>query len=247
MSQGPRKPEFFLYTRLGQNETKNLKKAVTNRDERKVLAQIFGLKTLTQDAPYESPDQVEVLRLDFHYINYNFCKEHYFSNEKTSTLIAMLEAVLVKMLERQLTAQQGFNMLRQYLADHSIQRPPFSIAIFTPREVQKILEFAQETFLRHFSLYEFAFNPRVELILRTDLVMTNVFNAKLDSLDEMETVDQEETERLKAFLTLGAFESQDHISTIQGSAQGEEGHNRGNSAFTGPHDQESIAKSLADI
>ena len=80
-------------------------------------------------------------------------------------------------------------MLRQYLADHSIQRPPFSIAIFTQREVQLIQEFALETFLRHFSLYEFAFNPRVELILRTDPVMCNQFNAKLASLDEMEPVD----------------------------------------------------------
>lgn len=83
---------------MGQNETKNLKKAVTNRDERKVLATIFGLKTLIGD--FDSPDPVETLRLDFHYINYNFCKENYFSNEKTSTLIALFDAVLTRVLER---------------------------------------------------------------------------------------------------------------------------------------------------
>jgi len=171
MSQSARKPEFFLYTRLGQNETKNLKKAGTNRDERRVLAQIFDLKSLTNEQPYETPDKVELLRLDFHYINYNFCKEHYFSNEKTSTLIAMFDAILTRMLEKQLSPQQGYQMLRQHLQDHSIQRPPFSIAIFSAQEVQLILEFALETLLRHFSLYEFAFNPRVELILRTDPVM----------------------------------------------------------------------------
>ena len=71
----------------------------------------------------------------------------------------------------------------------------------------QILEFALETFLRHFSLYEFAFNPRVELILRTDPVMCTGFNAPLASLDELEQVDQEETERLKAFLTFGQFDS----------------------------------------
>lgn len=74
------------------------------------------------------------------------------------------------------------------------------------REVQSILEFALETFLRHFSLYEFAFNPRVELILRTDPVMCQQFNAPLASLDEMEPVDQEETDRLKAFLTFGSHD-----------------------------------------
>ena len=70
-----------------------------------MLAQIFELKTLTGNTSFETPDKVEILRLDFHYINYNFCKENYFSNEKTSTLLAMLEAVLNKMLERQLTPQ----------------------------------------------------------------------------------------------------------------------------------------------
>jgi len=96
-----------------------------------VLAQIFELKSLTGNGNFETPDKVEILRLDFHYINYNFCKENYFSNEKTSTLLAMLETVLNRMLERQLTPQQGFNILRQYLMDHSIQRPPFSILIFS--------------------------------------------------------------------------------------------------------------------
>lgn len=43
-SVGPRRPEFFLYTKLGQNETKNLRKAATNKAERKVLAQIFDLQ-----------------------------------------------------------------------------------------------------------------------------------------------------------------------------------------------------------
>lgn len=102
LSTAARMPEFFLYTKMGQNETKNLKKAQTNRDERKVLAQIFKLNSLVGP---DSPDQVEILRLDFHYINYIFCKENYFSNEKTSTLIAMLDSLLTRMLEKQLTSQ----------------------------------------------------------------------------------------------------------------------------------------------
>lgn len=93
---------FYLYTKLGQNETKNLKKAATNRDERKVLAQIFGLQSMLTD---DAPDKIEMLRLDFHYVNYTFCKENYYSNEKTSTLLAMLDSLLQTMLERQLAAQ----------------------------------------------------------------------------------------------------------------------------------------------
>lgn len=36
--------QFFLYThKLNENATKNLRKAQTNKEERQVLAQIFGL------------------------------------------------------------------------------------------------------------------------------------------------------------------------------------------------------------
>lgn len=84
-------PEFFLYTKLGQNETKSLKKAGTNKQERIVLADIFELKSF-------QTDKLQNLRLNFHFINYSFCKENGFSNEKTSTLIAMLDSILERML-----------------------------------------------------------------------------------------------------------------------------------------------------
>ena len=79
--QPPRYPKFFLYTKLNQNETKNLKKAKTNTEERRTLAQIFNLKSILNVAPGESPNKVELLKLDFHSMNYDFCKRNQFSNE----------------------------------------------------------------------------------------------------------------------------------------------------------------------
>ena len=69
---------------------------MTNKDERQVLSQIFEL---------DSSSSVDTLKLDFHYINYNFCKQYHFSNEKTSTMLAMFHSVLQKVLVQQLTAQ----------------------------------------------------------------------------------------------------------------------------------------------
>ena len=39
-------PDFFLYTTLNQNQTKDLRKSATNRDERKTLNQIFNLNAI---------------------------------------------------------------------------------------------------------------------------------------------------------------------------------------------------------
>ena len=137
------KSVFFLYTRLNQNETKNLRKAQTNTEERRALAQIFGLKTILATAPNEHPSKVELLKLDFHAMNYQFCKENSFSNEKVSTMLAIVDHVFQRMLEKQLKPEIGLKLLKDHLSDHSIQRPPFQIFIFTDEEVNKIINFAK--------------------------------------------------------------------------------------------------------
>ena len=57
------------------------------------------------------------------------------------------------------------------------------------------------TFLRHFSLYEFAFKQRVELVLRSDPVINSKFNAELTKLDDMQEIDDEDADKMKMFLS----------------------------------------------
>lgn len=64
--------------------------------------------------------------------------------------------------------EAAYTHLQAILGRHSIQRPPFSILIFASDDCDRIRKFFINTFLRHFSLYEFAFKPRVELVLRTE-------------------------------------------------------------------------------
>jgi hypothetical protein len=115
-----RHPEFFLYTKLNQNETKNLRKAKTNTEERRALAQIFKLESILNVTPGESPSKVEMLKLDFYYMNYDFCKQNQFSNEKTSTMLAIVDHVFQRMLTDQLKPEVGLRMLREHLTDHII-------------------------------------------------------------------------------------------------------------------------------
>ena len=46
----------------------------------------------------------------------------------------------------------------------------------------------------HYSLYEFAFNSRVDMTLRTAPFMNSQFNAPLTSIDEMDGVEGREAE-----------------------------------------------------
>ena len=71
-----------------------------------------------------------------------------------------------------------------------------------------------QSFLRHFSLYEFAFKPRVELVLRSDPVFNTRFNTQLQPLDEMQEVDDEEADKMKNFLKSMNLESKSVPSGI---------------------------------
>ena len=58
-------------------------------------------------------------------------------------------------------------MLKQILKKHTLQRPPNSIFIFTDEEASDIINFLLRTFFRHYSLYEYSFKPKIDLILMT--------------------------------------------------------------------------------
>jgi hypothetical protein len=49
--------------------------------------------------------------------------------------------------------------------------------IFDESDNDKICDFALKTFFRHFTLYEFSFKPRRELILKTEPFLTEKMNA----------------------------------------------------------------------
>jgi hypothetical protein len=112
------------------------------------------------------------------------------------------------MLERQLIQEEGFRLLKKALERHSLQRPPFSILIFDEQDISKIADFTLKTFFRHFTLYEFSFKPRRELILRSEPFLTEKMNAQQVDLGEMVPVEGEELERMKHYLNV--YQLQQH-------------------------------------
>ncbi|XP_073502387.1 cilia- and flagella-associated protein 119-like [Phyllobates terribilis] len=46
-----------------------------------------------------------------------------------------------------------------------LQRPPFSIAVFSPQQLLLISDYFVNTYFRHFKLYKYVFTPQVTLDL----------------------------------------------------------------------------------
>ena len=74
--------------------------------------------------------------------------------------------------------------------------------IFEKADIEKIVDFTLKTYFRHFSLYEFSFKPRRELILKCEPFLNTNFNTELCDLGEMTQLDDEEAERMKGYLSI---------------------------------------------
>lgn len=80
-------------------------------------------------------------------ISFRFCKETAFDAKKTSTFMSLMNEVLLRdSSNNSYKATMGgrFQTFQDLLIKHSVERPPKSVQIFTPSDVEKIVEFAVE-------------------------------------------------------------------------------------------------------
>ncbi|XP_041094669.1 coiled-coil domain-containing protein 189 [Polyodon spathula] len=59
--------------------------------------------------------------------------------------------------------QNCFQYFEELLLCHSVRRPPFSVELFSPEQVEMLAEFVINTYFRHFKLYKYMFTPQVRL------------------------------------------------------------------------------------
>ena len=81
--------------------------------------QIFGLNAIKGSAGSEV-NRVDQLILDFHFINYEFCRQNSYSNEKVSTFLAIMNFMLHSMIKHQMQHEKGLQLLKKILQKHSV-------------------------------------------------------------------------------------------------------------------------------
>ena len=75
--------------------------------------------------------------------------------------------MMKKLCVDRLTEDESFEMFKELLLRHAIQRPPHSLAIFNLQDVKDIDEFALDTFYRHYDMYKYAMTVKDMLHLKT--------------------------------------------------------------------------------
>lgn len=55
---------------------------------------------------------------------------------------------------------RSFQLFKELMLQHSVQRPPYSIGLFSLQEFKKVLEWALDTYYRYYKLYQYVFTDR---------------------------------------------------------------------------------------
>eukprot|EP00656_Telonema_subtile_P043722 TRINITY_DN50039_c0_g1_i2.p1 TRINITY_DN50039_c0_g1~~TRINITY_DN50039_c0_g1_i2.p1 ORF type:complete len:175 (+),score=59.44 TRINITY_DN50039_c0_g1_i2:163-687(+) len=70
-------------------------------------------------------------------------------------------------MDRSLPGAQSLRELQSILVTHAIDQPPQCIGLFSPEDVRNILDFAADTYYRHYRLYRVMFTTKPVLDLHS--------------------------------------------------------------------------------
>lgn len=111
-------------------------------------------------------DRQSMIELDMFTYAVLFCKKNGFSHEQLSAFFTVLKAVHSMCISTPYdNLQDTFVYFRDLLLRHSVQRPPFSVSLYSLAQVKAITDYVLSTYFKHFKLYKYAFTKRVGLNL----------------------------------------------------------------------------------
>merc|ERR1719502_1926618 len=105
---------------------------------------------------------------DLHYHNYAFCVSCKLTPVKTSCFLSIMKVVLEESVERRLLVEDAFQLFKDWLLKHGVDRPPKSVGIFTFEDIKKIMEYVHNTFFRHYRLYMYVYTTHCNMAFRAE-------------------------------------------------------------------------------
>ncbi|GFO26133.1 coiled-coil domain-containing protein c16orf93 homolog [Plakobranchus ocellatus] len=168
---------------------------------KQVLADIFELDNYKDNLKTG-------IKMDLYFYSLQFAREQNFSPEKISAFFSIIKKVFEVCIETPYgNLDHTFQYFKDLLLCHSVNRPPYSIELFSPHEVRKISEYTINTFFRHFKMYKYAFTPMIRLDLAINYIgmppspppseselktdLTGDDDAAGDDADKAEEIDEE--------------------------------------------------------
>lgn len=135
----------------------------------------------------------------FMFNNLSFCISEGYNTEKTSCFLEIFKYLFTTSLMNRFSEEKSFQIFKKLLLKHSVQRSPYSIAVFTCIEVKSITDYSLITFFRHYPLYEYSFIPNCNLSLKNVNRFEGIFPQVL-KLEEGGEISPETIPALEPFI-----------------------------------------------
>jgi len=90
-----------------------------------------------------------------------FCKGAAFSLEEMSCAVGIMWKVHREAMEAQWPWQKAFQGVSDLVVAHSVQRPPYSVAILSARNAKAFVSYVADTYFKHYKLYVYVFADRM--------------------------------------------------------------------------------------
>ena len=166
--------ENFVFSVFSKAQTEEI---TQSSDQRESLRKVMKFK---QDS-----EKDEIL-LDFYENLLKFCITSDFTLEKISCTIGIASFILKQSISEFVLASTSASTLQTLLKKHSIQRPPYTVKVYSSEETFKIFNFIQDNYLKHYSLYSYGFTPHKDVIITTEKLYCASFPNSLALLETTE-------------------------------------------------------------
>eukprot|EP00210_Caulerpa_lentillifera_P007559 g7219.t1 len=149
----------------------SLEWSVINEDETKTLLSSTNAKECrTQLATVLNMKQEDSAEFHVYFEALVFSRQLRFSPRQISTLIAIVRKVHEYSMEVLLTQEKSFQYFTELLVKHCIERPPYSVGIFTCFQAQKIVEWIGKIYYAQYKLYQGIRGAQIEVTLSMQTV-----------------------------------------------------------------------------
>ena len=88
-----------------------------------------------------------------------------------SCFLEIMHYMIKQLIVSRLSEDDSFEMFKELLLRHAIQRPPHSLAVFNLQDVKDIDLYVLDTFYRHYDMYKYALTVKDQLQLKSRTVM----------------------------------------------------------------------------
>lgn len=179
--------ENFVFSVFTKAQTEE----ITQSDDRR--------ESLRKVMKFKQDNEKDEILLDFYENLLGFCISSDFTLEKISCTMGIASFILKQSISEFVPVHVSASTLQTLLKKHSIQRPPYTVKVYSSDETIKIFNFIQDNYLKHYSLYSYGFTPHKDVIITTEKLYCATFPNSL-ALVETSEINPETIFELRDYL-----------------------------------------------